>query len=63
MTDTLTWQAADRAQVDRDSDYAVLTNDGVVEQWSGDLLYIRLRPEFQIGRAVRMAVIPWEGER
>lgn len=66
MTDlsALSWQPADRAKVDRATDYLVETNDGALEVWDGTRLYLRMRPEFQIGRAVRVAEIDWnEWER
>lgn len=51
------WQPANRAAVDRSATYCVETNDGAIEVWSGALLYIRMRPEFVHGRAVKMAKI------
>lgn len=54
---TLTWHTPDRATIERDATYMVETNEGAFEKWSGALLYIRLRPEFVVGRAVRVVRI------
>lgn len=57
------WQPADRDAIERSATYAVECNDGVIESWSGALLYIRMRPEFIYGRAVRMAKIEPEARQ
>lgn len=51
------WEAPDRNTVDRSARYLVATNSGSLEIWTGALLYIRMRPEFVVGRAVLVAKI------
>lgn len=51
------WHSADTAAIDRAATYVVETNDDVIEVWSGALLHARMRPEFVVGRAVRIARI------
>lgn len=51
------WQPAETAAIERDAAYYVETNDGGVEAWGGHLLHARMRPEFVVGRAVRIARI------
>lgn len=51
------WQSADAAAIDRSAAYYVETNDGWLEVWNGHLLNARMRPEFVVGRAVRIAKV------
>jgi len=54
------WQPAETTAIDRGAAYYVETNAGGIEAWSGHLLYSRMRPEFVVGRAVRVAKVEKE---
>lgn len=54
---TLNWITPVRTELDLKARYHVRTNDGATENWSGALLYARMRPEFVVGRAVEVAKI------
>ena len=57
IPDSAAFVPASRDGIDLAARYVVETNDGVYEEWSGALLYIRMRPEFVHGRAEWMARI------
>jgi hypothetical protein len=51
------WQPVEAIKIELDADYYIETSDGQLEAWHGYDLYLRMRPEFIYGRAVRIAKV------